>query len=236
MKITLLTGKTYNIEQKFAFPLKIIKSARARKLTLRIDTKERMAVLTLPRYCAQKKAVEFVTHHQEWIKSSLAQIPAAKSFQNGDKISLFGQEVTISHEPSRRLGAKLENTKLIVSGEKEFINRRVKDYIKKKAAEEFGKRARRYAKKLGVKIHGITIKDTKSRWGSCSTLNNLNFSWRVALAPNYVIDYLMAHEVSHLVHHDHSPNFWQTVKSLNADYEKGEKWLKDHGKELYSYE
>lgn len=236
MKITLLTGKTYNIEQKFSFPLKIIKSARARKLTLRIDTKERMAVLTLPRYCAQKKAVEFITHHQEWIKSSLAQIPEAKSFQNGDKISLFGQEVIISHEPSRRLGAKLENTKLIVSGEKEFINRRVKDYIKKKAEEEFGKRARRYAQKLGVTIHSITIKDTKSRWGSCSTLNNLNFSWRVALAPNYVIDYLMAHEVSHLLHHDHSPNFWQTVKNLNADYEKGEKWLKDHGKELYSYE
>ena len=236
MKITLLTGKTYNIEQKFSFPLKIIKSARARKLTLRIDTKERMAVLTLPRYCAQKKAVEFITHHQEWIKSSLAQIPEAKSFQNGDKISLFGQEVIISHEPSRRLGEKLENTKLIVSGEKEFINRRVKDYIKKKAEEEFGKRARRYAQKLGVTIHSITIKDTKSRWGSCSTLNNLNFSWRVALAPNYVIDYLMAHEVSHLLHHDHSPNFWQTVKNLNADYEKGEKWLKDHGKELYSYE
>ena len=110
MKITLLTGKTYNIEQKFSFPLKIIKSARARKLTLRIDTKERMAVLTLPRYCTQKKAVEFITHHQEWIKTSLAQIPEAKSFQNGDKISLFGQEVIISHEPSRRLGAKLDSS------------------------------------------------------------------------------------------------------------------------------
>lgn len=236
MKITLLTGKTYNIEQEFDFPLKIVKSPRAKKLTLRIDSKEHLPILTLPRYCSQKKALEFVRAHTEWIKSTLAKLPTSHPFQNGDRISVFGKEVTISHQPQRRLGAKIENDLLVVSGEEEFINRRIKDFIKKKAADEFYKRSKKYAKKIGVEFNDVTIKDTKSRWGSCSSLNNLNYSWRIALAPEFVINYLMAHEVAHLAHPNHSQSFWQTVAKLIPDYEQGELWLKEHGRELYRFE
>lgn len=158
MKITLLTGKTYNIEQQIDFPIKIVKSPRAKKLTLRIDTREHLPVLSIPRYCPQKKAVEFVLAHKQWINDSLNRLPCSKPFENGDTISLFGKEVTIVHAPKRRLGAKLETDQLLVSGEIEFLHRRVKDFIKKKAQNEFYKRSNKYAKKLGETINGVTIK------------------------------------------------------------------------------
>ena len=179
MKITLLTGKTYNIEQAFDFDLKVVKNPRAKKLTLRIDSKERLPVLTIPRYCSQKKAIEFVENHRLWIKESLARLPEHKPFENGETISLFGKDVTITHAPERRLGAKIEDGRLLVSGDIEFLHRRVKDFIKKKAQSEFLRRSNKYAKKLGETINGVTIKDTKSRWGSCSSLNNLNYNWRI---------------------------------------------------------
>ena len=185
MKITLLTGKTYNIEQQIDFPIKIVKSPRAKKLTLRIDTREHLPVLSIPRYCPQKKAVEFVLAHKQWINDSLNRLPCSKPFE---------------------------------------------------AQNEFYKRSNKYAKKLGETINGVTIKDTKSRWGSCSTLQNINYSWRIALAPDFVINYLMAHEVAHLRHPNHSRCFWDCVASLYPEYEQGEQWLKEHGKDLYRYE
>ena len=87
MKITLLTGKTYNIEQEIDFPIKIVKSPRAKKLTLRIDSKEHIPVLSLPRYCSQKKAIDFVLLHKEWIQDSLNKLPQSKPFENGERIT-----------------------------------------------------------------------------------------------------------------------------------------------------
>ena len=137
MKITLLTGKTYNIEQAFDFELRVIKNPRAKKLTLRIDSKERLPVLTIPRYCSQKRAIQFVEEHRLWIKEALSRIPEHKLFEDGETIPLFGKEVTIVHAPERRLGAKLDGSTLLVSGEAEFLHRRVKDFIKKKAQRVF---------------------------------------------------------------------------------------------------
>ena len=158
MKITLLTGKTYNIAQAFDFELRVVKNPRAKKLTLRIDSKERVPVLSIPRYCSQKRAIQFVEEHRLWIKEALSRIPEHKLFENGETIPLFGKEVTIVHAPERRLGAKLEGNTLLVSGEAEFLHRRVKDFIKKKAQSEFLRRSKKYAKKLGVSINGVTIK------------------------------------------------------------------------------
>ena len=115
------------------------------------------------------------------------------------------------------------------------MHRRIKDFIKKKAKDEFYKRSKKYAKKLGEEINDITIKDTKSRWGSCSTRGCINYNWRIAMAPADVIEYLVCHEVSHLKHPDHSAAFWQTVRFLCPNYEQSRHWLKIRGKTLYQY-
>ena len=158
---------------------------------------------------------------------------------SGNQVALIGQSTEgtiIRNAPERRRGAKLESGILYVSGEIEFTHRRVKDFIKKEAQNQFLKLSRKQAAKIDCHVHEVSIKDTKSRWGSCSTLNNINYNWRLALAPKEVIDYIVAHEVSHLLHQDHSSEFWQCVAELCPNYLQGKNWLKSHGKELYVFE
>lgn len=236
MKITLLSGKTFDIDVDLGFDMKVVHSVRSRRLTLRIDKKDRIAVLTIPKYCSRKKAVSFVESHQDWILDNLKKIPELKTFKNHDKISLFGHEYTIEHSPIRgNTGLDKKNHILYISGGIEFLHRRVKDFIKKLALEEFTRRSAQTADKIGKKVHNVYIKDTKSRWASCSTLNNINYSWRLALAPEFVIRYIVAHEVSHLKHQDHSAYFWALVEFLDGDAKKGREWLTENGHLLYIY-
>ena len=236
MKITLLTGKIYDIKDELGFDIKVVPSRSFRRLVLRIDRKERIPVLSVPKFCTRRKAINFVNDHLGWIMTELAKLPQMKKFENGDKFLLFGKMVEISHQEKARCGVRLEGDKLLVSGGAEFLHRRVKDYIKKEAQKIFYAESQRLAERIGKKIIGVSIKDTKSRWGSCSSLNHINYNWRIALAPNYVIAYLLAHEVAHLAHQDHSKNFWDCVNFLNPNWKTGHDWLKKHGKSLYYLE
>ena len=236
MKITLLTGKIYDIKDELGIDIKVVPSRSVRRLILKIDSKERVPVLSVPRFCSRRKAINFVNEHMGWIMTELAKIPKVKKFENGDKFSLFGKSVEICHQPDARCGVLLNGEQLIVSGGEEFLHRRIKDYIKKEAQKNFYAQSQSLAKKINRKITGVSIKDTKSRWGSCSSLNHLNYNWRIALAPDYVISYLLAHEVAHLCHPDHSADFWDCVSILNPNWKVGHNWLKKHGKTLYCYE
>lgn len=235
MKITLLTGKTFDIREAFDFDIKVVQSPISRKLTLRIDAKEHIPVLSIPKYCSRKRAVAFVNENMDWIINSLGRLPQIKKFTDGDSFLLFGQRVTIKHNAAARRGVWLEDNILNVSGSAEFLHRRVRDYIKQRAADVFYKISADYAERLGEKLTGISIKDTKSRWGSCSVLHHINYSWRIALAPDYVINYLIAHEVSHLKHPNHSVRFWACVADLYPDWKQGNDWLRKYGKSLYLY-
>ncbi|MDO4162352.1 MAG: SprT family zinc-dependent metalloprotease [Pseudomonadota bacterium] len=235
MKITLLTGKTFDIKEAVGMDIKVIQPVGLRKLILHIDNKEHIPVLSVPKYCSRKRAVNFVNENMDWILETLQKLPERKYFTDGETISLFGQNIIISHQPAARCGVRLENDILIVSGGTEFLHRRVKDFIRRTAEKEFYNRSVLLAARLGCKVNGVCIKDTKSRWGSCSSLNNINYNWRIALAPQYVIDYLIAHEVSHLKHQNHSPEFWHCVADLNNDWQKGRDWLQKNGRLLYTY-
>lgn len=235
MKITLLTGKIFDIKEALGIDIKIVQCSNSRKLILHIDSKERIPVLSIPKYCTRKRAISFVNENMDWITESLKKLPAQQEFKDGETICIFGKNYTISHQPQARCGVRPEGNLLIVSGGAEFLHRRVRDYIKKQAENEFYTRSAALAVKIGGKVNSVVIKDTKSRWGSCSTLNNINYNWRIALAPEFVISYLTAHEVAHLKHQDHSPAFWKCVGELCADWKKGHSWLKENGKSLYAY-
>ena len=234
MKITLLTGKTFDLENAFDFPLKVNTSLKLKRLSLRIDHKKRMVVLSMPRLCSKKKAFDFIKEHIDWVEEKLAALPKIKDFEDGEQISFFGKKLTIFYEPS--FGApKILEDKLYVGGEKVFLHRRVKDFIKREAKKELFQRSKTLADRLECKLAGVSIKDTKSRWGSCSSLHHINYNWRISLAPAEIIDYLTAHEVAHLKHQDHSNAFWKTVAELNPDALKSKTWLSKHGNELYLY-
>ncbi len=235
MKITLLTGKTFDISESVGMDIKVVPSRTGRKLSLHIDSKERRPVLSVPRFCSRKQAISFVTEHMDWIINTLGRLPQLQYFTDGSVFSLFGETLTVKHCPSERGGVWRDGDFLCVSGGAEFLHRRIKDYIKTEAAKIFYEKSRLLAQKIGCPLKGVSIKDTKSRWGSCSSLSHINYSWRIALAPLATINYLMAHEVAHLKHPDHSAAFWQCVANLEPDWQEGHDWLKKHGKLLYAY-
>jgi hypothetical protein len=120
-----------------------------------------------------------------------------------------------------------------VPGEREHVKRRLLDFLRAAAREDLARASERYAALMGVRFRRITIRDQRSRWGSCSASGDLSYSWRLILAPDYVLDYVAAHEVAHLRHLDHSPRFWRLVLTHCAGAGKAKNWLRAHGQEVH---
>ena len=234
MKITLLTGQTFDFSSYFGFEIKVVRSGKAKRLTLRIDEKNKCPVVTLPKYCSKKQALEFLQNNQDWMVNMLARLPSEKKFSNGEEFCFWGEKYVVLHEVGYK-GAKFENGFLKIGGDKTFLHRRVCDFIKEKALKKLAEETVKKAKNIGCKVCGVAIKDTKSRWGSCSSLGNINYNWRIVLAPKFVIEYLICHEVCHLKHQNHSKDFWQELENMCKNFEDGRHWLKIKGKELYKY-
>jgi predicted metal-dependent hydrolase len=124
---------------------------------------------------------------------------------------------------------------ICVAGGVEHVDRRVHDFLKREARRDLAKSAQHYAEALGVKVKRISIRDQSSRWGSCTSAGSLSFSWRLILAPPYVLDYLAAHEVAHLVEMNHSPRFWRVVGRVCDHVERAKRWLDTCGNDLHRY-
>ena len=124
---------------------------------------------------------------------------------------------------------------ICVAGGYDFIDRRVHDFLKREARRELQKSAQEYAAALGVRVKRLSIRDQSSRWGSCTSAGSLSFSWRLILAPPFVLDYLAAHEVAHLVEMNHSPRFWRVVARICPSAERAKKWLDTYGNDLHRY-
>lgn len=234
MKITLLTGQTFDFSKHLGFEIKVIKSPQAKRVTLRIDEKRHLPVLTIPKYCSQTKALKFLDDHRDWIINMMARLPKACGFTDGETFSFFGKQYTVQHIENHK-GTCFEEACLKVGGKPEFLHRRITDFLKEQTLKHLSEITVKKAKELNCRVSSVAIKDTKSRWGSCSTLGNINYNWRICMAPEYAIDYLICHEVSHLKHPNHSADFWNTVKSICPNFEEGRHWLKIKGKNLYKY-
>ena len=123
---------------------------------------------------------------------------------------------------------------LMVSGLPEHVGRRVSDHLKRVARRELDALVRMHAATLGKPVRAIAYKDTRSRWGSCTSDGNLSFSWRIAMAPDFVIDYLAAHEVAHVKEMNHGPDFWATCQQLCPRTKEAKRWLKQNGSRLFA--
>lgn len=161
--------------------------------------------------------------------------------ENGDALYFLGEKrlLTVIRENRKRGKAKMvmERILLWVSYEADYEEKRslLEKWYRKEAAAVLSEKAAFYASLLAVTYKEIHIKDQKSRWGSCSSLGNMNFNWRIIMAPESVCDYVVIHELCHLKHMDHSERFWGVVGSICPGYKQYRKWLKDHGKELYPF-
>jgi predicted metal-dependent hydrolase len=222
------------------YPVVVRRSAQARRYTLRLKTASREAVLTMPARGSLSTARDFAERHGGWLAARFAKLPSLVDFAHGAEIPLRGVIHRIDHRPASRGTAWTESgvngTPVIaVAGDARFTERRVRDFLKREARKDIEEATLRHARALNVPIKRIAIKDTVSRWGSCAADGSLSFSWRMILAPPFVLDYLAAHEVAHRVEMNHSPRYWKVVASIYPDYERAEAWLKRHGTELHRW-
>src|ERR1700759_3425108 len=194
------------------FPVRLRRHRRARRYTLRIHPSDREAILTMPPRGTLADAKDFAQRHGAWIAARLGRLPKAAPVHPGVVVPLRGVPHRIVHRPGVR-GTVWTETRdsgeriLCVAGGAEHIERRVLDYLKREARKDLQKASLAYAGELGVRVKRVSIRDQSSRWGSCTSAGSVSFSWRLILAPPFVLDYLAAHEVAHLVEMNHSPRF-----------------------------
>jgi predicted metal-dependent hydrolase len=228
-------GETYRINLR--------RLSSARRFTLRVRTATQDVVLTMPARGSLNEAKSFAARHAAWIGAKLRRLPEQIPFAAGEAVPLRGVLHQITHCASRRGTVWIEPSTanaasmplLCVGGEPPFIARRVRDYLLKEARRDIEAAVQSHTGKLKTAARKISLRDTVSRWGSCSASGALSFSWRLILAPHFVLDYLAAHETAHLLHMNHSKAFWTAVAGLTPDTERAETWLKAHGSGLLRF-
>jgi predicted metal-dependent hydrolase len=222
------------------YSVRLRRHRRARRYTLRIHPSDREAILTMPPRGTLIEAKDFAQRHGGWIAARLGRLPKAAPFLPGTVVPLRGVPHRIVHRSGARGTVWTEvrdsgERILCVAGASGHIERRVLDYLKREARKDLQKAAQCYAQALGVKVKRLSIRDQSSRWGSCTSAGSLSFSWRLILAPPFVLDYLAAHEVAHLVEMNHSARFWRVAGKVCGHVERAKTWLDTCGNDLHRY-
>lgn len=207
-------------------------SARAIRVSLRICPREAAVIISLPPRAGRRAGLALLRENGPWVMQRLAALAPAAPFAAGGTVMLGGQAHRIRHDPALRGGAFLNGETLVVTGDASFLPRRVADFLRAEAKRRIGLLAASHAAAVGVTLGPIRLKDTRSRWGSCAPDGTLAFSWRLVMAPGWVLDYVVAHEVAHRREMNHSPRFWAHVAQLTPHREAAVAWLRAQGPAL----
>lgn len=213
-------------------------NARARSYRLSIPHSGG-PLLSLPPHGKWSEAEAFLIRHHNWLAARLHRAPQAASFSDGGVVPLRGVDHTIIG--TGRVRGRVEVAEqdgapvLLVPGDVAHQARRLTDWLKDEAQADLVARSAWHAERLGVTVKSVKMRSQSSRWGSCSSSGNINYNWRLVLAPPFVLDYVAAHEVAHLVEMNHSAAFWATVTRTLPDMARGRAWLKTHGRQLMAH-
>ena len=217
-------------------PLAIRVNPRARRLLLRIDAAARTVELVLPRGVPAEHGLRFLAAQRGWITARLAALPPPVAFVEGALVPVLGVPHRIRRESDPAAPpVAIVDGEIRVRGEPAHLARRVRDHLIHLARQELGRRARLLAAQIDKPVARVSVRDTKSRWGSCSANGSLSFSWRLVLAPDNVVNYVVAHEVAHLAEMNHGPRFWRLLRSLTPDCAAPRAWLTRHRARLLAY-
>lgn len=173
--------------------------------------------------------VALLMDHADWVANRLAALPDALPFADGSILSIGDVPHRIKHMPQGRGGAWLQDGELIVTGQAEFLRRRVLDFLRAEALRRLTALVAAKTSTLDVAAKRISVKDTRSRWGSCASDGSLAFSWRLVMTPEFVQDYVAAHEVAHLKYMNHGKRFWGLVDKLTPHTAQAIPWLRVEG-------
>jgi predicted metal-dependent hydrolase len=222
--------------------VRIRNDVNARRMTLRIRPAKRDVLLSIPNRVSRARAIEFANLNVVWIHEKLSQLPPIIELVPDAIIPIRGERHRIIHVPESHGTAWIAHSvvenkpALFVAGQMEHSRRRIKNFLFQLARSDLTRSVTHYCNEIGANPPKITLRDTSSRWGSCSNKGGLNFSWRLIFAPPVVLDYLAAHEVTHLLELNHSERFWKIVATICDNVEEAERWLRDHGASLHSFQ
>ncbi len=216
-------------------PVEILlrRSARARRFALRVSALDGRVTLTLPVRGSANEALDFAREREGWIRRALAAQGEVTPVAIGATLPFEGRLLTVTAAPVR--SPRAEGAALLVPPEPERAALRIATFLKSAARLRLAAAADRHAATLGREVGRLTLRDTRSRWGSCTAAGSLMFSWRLVMAPPAVLDYVAAHEVAHFEEMNHSPAFWRVVARLCPDYVGKRRWLRREGAGLHRY-
>lgn len=212
-------------------PLILRRSARARRISLRISQLDGRVTLTLPKGVPERDALEFARAKEGWIRDHIRARPDQIQVALGARLPVEGIERTVVSTTGRRV--QLNGQDIAVPAGAEA--RRLQRYLKELARDRLAAASDYYAQALGRDYTRITLRDTRSRWGSCSSEGALMYSWRLIFAPSAVLRYVAAHEVAHLAEMNHSARFWAQVEQIHGPYEAPRRWLREKGGALHRF-
>jgi predicted metal-dependent hydrolase len=209
------------------------RSARTRRFSLRVSRLDGRVTLSMPLRARESEALRFAAEQEGWIRSTLAELPAQRLVTLGDAVPVEGRMCVLTQGTGRSV--RLEGDSLLVPGDPAQAGVRVGAFLKVMARDRLAAACDRHAAALGLAYTRLTLRDTRSRWGSCAHDGALMFSWRLIMAPALVLDYVAAHEVAHLAEMNHSPAFWAVVERVYPRWKVQRNWLHTHGQALHGY-
>mgnify|MGYP001765241648 CR=1 FL=1 len=209
------------------------RSARSRRFSLRVSRLDGKVTLTLPPRARESEAMTFLRGHEDWLRQTLAAMPVSQvaPVGLGSVIPVEGRPLVL--EPGSGRGIRVQDDRLLVPGDPATVGARVAAWARVLARDRLAAASARYAALVDRRYTALALRDTRSRWGSCSPDGRLMFSWRLILAPPLVLDYVAAHEVAHLVEMNHSPAYWAVVSRICPGWQAQRAWLQDQGQTLH---
>lgn len=217
--------------------VKLVVNPRARRVSVRIDPTRRQAIATAPSKRHLKHAAQFAAERAGWIAHELARLPQGVLLAPGALAPLRGVAHKLVYEHGRaspRVQAGDPPLLIAPAPDAALFEPRLLRFFKDQARNDLIERVAVHAHTLGVRPTRLQVKELRSRWGSCSVDGVMSFSWRLILAPPFVLDYLAAHETAHLKEMNHSRRFWALVRRCTPSFESGRAWLHEHGCALHA--
>ena len=216
-------------------PLQVRRHPRARRASLRLSPSGDGVIVVLPPTARIEDGLLIARTHAPWIRARLDARPPRVPFADGVILPVGGRPLTVCLVAAERRGLRIDGDRLLVGGATETAAGRIRVWLRAEAERAIAEQIAAKAARLPRLPTAVGLRDTRSRWGSCSSAGRLSFSWRLILAPPLVLDYVVAHELAHLQNHGHGPAFWAAVGDLCEQVTAGRAWLRRHGGELFRY-
>lgn len=208
------------------------RSAQSRRFSLRVSRVDGKVTLSMPARARESEALAFLRAQEDWLRKALSQMPKVAGVAMGQEVPFEGRPLRLMPGAGRSL--RVEGDVLLVPGDPAQVGARVQAWLKVQARDRLVAASDHYAGRIGRKVAQITLRDTRSRWGSCTHEGALMYSWRLIMAPPPVLTYVVAHEVAHMLEMNHSDRFWAVVDQLYPGWEVPRRWLKTHGSHLHA--